>query len=478
MTTTEAPRLAIAKERFWPSINYAPHGGQQRFHRSSARHRVAVAGRRTGKSTMAGHELTLEALLTYTRLGELRERAIRREFWIVGPEYSDSEKEFRIVWNDLERLEVPMDKPGSYNAPWAGEMDISCFDGLFQVHAKSAKYPGSLVGEGLSGVIMAEAAKLKPTIWHKFIRPTLADFRGWSIFDTTPEGKNWLYELWQRGQDPEETEWESWRFPSWVNDILFPLGRHDPEIVDMSKDMSVERFNQEIGADFTEFVGRVFKGFDEEIHVRDLSYNPEWPLYLATDHGWNNPFVALLIQTDVFDNVYVIGEYRTRMTDINDVAQALNDWRGGIVRRARMLYHDPASPGDAAVLSKKLGLQTSNSTGGELPWRLELIRQHLKLIPENAAWEDRVPRFLVDRSCNGMPLNDGGLIREMQDYRYADTKSETRESNAKPDEKPELPLKKDDHGPEALGRFFRGYYGGPEDTSGGRAVVSTARVSG
>lgn len=461
--------LALDKNAIWPTVGYLPHDGQKRFHRSKARHRVNVAGRRAGKSQAAGHELTPEALLTYTMQNELKERGIRREFWIVGPEYSDSEKEFRVIWNDLERLEVPFDRPGSYNAPWAGEMNISCFGGLFQVHAKSAKYPGTLVGEGLSGVIMAEAAKLKPSVWHKFIRPTLADFRGWSIFDTTPEGKNWLYELWQRGQDPSDSEWESWRMPSWVNHYVFPLGREDPEIIDMAKDMSEERFKQEIAADFTEFVGRVFKGFDEEVHVTDLTYNPEWPLYLGVDSGWNNPFVCLLIQTDVWDNVYILGEYRTRMTDINDIAQALFEWRGGICRRARLICHDPAAPDDAAVLSKKLHVRSDNSGGGELSWRLELIRQHLKLIPENVPWEDRVPRFFVDRSCQGLPLNDGGLIREMQDYRYPDSKSETREA-------PELPLKKDDHGPEALGRFFRVYFGGAADQGAGSVRVSTAQV--
>lgn len=420
---------------------------------------------------MGGHEVAPEALLTYAMQEALRERSIRREFWIVGPEYSDSEKEFRVAWNDLTRLEVPMDKPGSYNNPHTGEMSISCFGGLFQLHAKSAKYPGTLVGEGLSGVIMAEAAKLKPSVWHKYIRPTLADFRGWSIFSTTPEGKNWLYELWQRGQDPEDVDWESWRFPSWFNDIVFPLGRTDPEILDMGKDMSEERFNQEIGAEFTEFVGRVFKDFDEEVHVTDIRPNPNLPTYLAADFGYTNPFVLLVIQVDIWDTVYVIGEYRTRNKDITEIAAELPTWRGGLARTANILYPDPEAPGDAAVLAKALGCEVVGGTGGELKWRLDLIRQRLKLVPEHVPWEDRCPRLYIDRSCNGMPLGDGGLVREMQDYRYPDTKSETMK------EAPEAPLKKDDHGPEALGRFFRGHYGGPEDQdNGGRARVSKANM--
>lgn len=145
-------------------VGWRPHPGQLLVAESTARHRVAACGRRFGKSYIGGHELIPECLYTYTQQKRLHEEMKRREFWIVGPEYSDSEKEFRVLWNQLVRLEVPMDKPGSYNDPIGGSLHISCFDGAFQVHGKSAKYPATLVGEGLSGVIMAEAAKLKAKI--------------------------------------------------------------------------------------------------------------------------------------------------------------------------------------------------------------------------------------------------------------------------------------------------------------------------
>ena len=80
-------------------------------------------------------------------------------------------------------------------------MRISLWDGTFIVAAKSAQYPERLVGEGLNGVILSEEAKLKDKIWPKYIRPTLADYNGWSFHSSTPEGKNWFYDLWQTGQD-------------------------------------------------------------------------------------------------------------------------------------------------------------------------------------------------------------------------------------------------------------------------------------
>lgn len=471
MTVTEEP-LALAKNKLWPQVNYRPHRGQRAIHRSRARHRNVVAGRRAGKSQIGGHELLPEALYTYTVADEWKERGQRREFWIVGPEYSDSEKEFRVLWNDLERLEVPFDKPGSYNSPWAGQMDISLWGGAFQVHAMSAKYPGTLVGEGLSGVIMAEAAKLKQSVWHKYIRPTLADFRGWSLFTTTPEGKNWLYHLWQRGQsnDPLDHDWESWRMPSWINDAIFPLGEDDPEIIDMRRDMTEERFNQEVKALFTEFVGRVFKDWDEEIHVTETRILKDRPLRLAVDYGWTNPFVALVVQEDIWDNVFVHGEFRTRQKDIIDISKELADWRGGLAKRCVELYPDPASPGDSSILARELNLKIMGGTGGERRTRLDLIRNGLKLMPEHAEWEDKLPKLFIDRSCNGNPLGDGGLIREMDDYRYPDTKEEAQQTKNEPEE----PMDKDNHGPEALGRYYVGHYGHPTENK--RPIQRKARL--
>lgn len=439
-------RFGLAKEPVFAQVGYEPHAGQALIHRAKERNKVASCGRRFGKSVIGGEELVPEALYTYTIADALLAAGKRREFWIVGPEYSDAEKEFRVIHNELTKLEVPFDRPGTYNNPESGDMHISLWGGTFEIHAKSAKYPNTLVGEGLSGVILAEAAKLKEKVWTKFIRPTLADFRGWSLMTSTPEGKNWFYRMWQRGQDPSDIQWASWRMPSWANTIVFPEGRTDPEIIDMAKDMSDERFNQEIAADFTEFVGRVFKDFDEETHVKDLKYDPRYPVFACCDYGWTNPFVWLIVQVDVWQNVYVLAEYRAVRKDINDIAHELSSFP--IMSQVKKFYPDPAEPGDSAVLEKKLKIPFDANTGGELKWRLELIRQALKPLPEHAPDEEKQPKLLIDRSCQE-------LIREMQDYRYPDTKEEQNKTQ------PEKPMDKDDHGPEALGRFFRGYFGGP-----------------
>jgi len=404
-------------------------------------------------------------LYTHTIQSQLEDENKHRRFWIVGPNYDDAEREWRVFYDDMKKLKAPWERPGTYNDPRGGNMMMTLWGGRFVVECRSADHPESLDGEGLSGVILVEAAKMKSTVWSKYIRPALADYRGWSLGTTTPEGRNWFYDQWVWGQDPDRDDWGSWRAPSWANDVVFPGGRDDPEIIELSKDMSEAKFNQEIGAEFTEFVGRVFKRFEEEVHVKNLAYDARYPLYLAVDYGFTNPFVCLLVQVDTWDNIYVLGEYRVTHTDINDIARDLLSWKDGLATKARLMYPDPASPGDTRVLEKALRVRARGGTGGPIKERLELIRQALKPTPEHLADDhpDKQPRLFIDRSC-------ADLIAEMGDkYRYPENKSDERAEK-------EEPMKVDDHGPEALGRFFVGHYGqlGKQDN---RARVSRANVS-
>ena len=183
-------------------LKFRPHPAQAEVFASLARNRVFAGGRRVGKSQTGGHLLLPKAFSAFGERSWLEEQGHTRWYWIVGLEYSDAEKEFRVVYNGLKRLGVPFDRPGTYNNPHGGDMHISLWGGLYKVDALSAKYPDTLVGEGVSGVVLSEAAKLKPTVWPKYIRPTLADFNGWSFMGSTPEGKNWFYRRWQDGQDP------------------------------------------------------------------------------------------------------------------------------------------------------------------------------------------------------------------------------------------------------------------------------------
>lgn len=487
---TEAPPIMISPSAVFKATGYTPHPGQRAFHRSGVRNKVLAGGRRGGKSKSGAAELDLEAQKAGIMRHELKDKGIRREFWIVGPNYSDAEKEYRAHYNALKRIGAPFDKPGTYYSAHGGDMQISLFDGLYMVKGMSAAHPESLVGEGLAGVIMAEAAKQAESTWSKYIRPTLADFKGWSIHTSTPEGKNWFYDKWMDGNDPTNPDWASWRFPAWTNPYVYPLGATpgqintlraaiedggfdweklvarigiDPEIASLVRDLNDETFNQEIGADFNEFAGRVFKDWDDEVHVGTFQYNPSWETYGAADYGFTNPFVWLVIQVDPFDNVYIYDEMYEPGLTIDEAAMEMSA-RGLVPPQLRKFYPDPASPGDSRALERHFPtMRSQGGTGGELETRLRYIRAALKVRNPHLAWGDpeRRPKLIVNRRCRN-------TIREFGIYKYPKKRGKDADLNA-----PEKPEKKNDHTPETMGRFYAGHYGSPESDSGHARVTSS-----
>lgn len=477
----------------WSILDWEPHPIQRSVLLDRTRNKVVAMGRRAGKSRMGGMRLAPELFRAYYQIELLTAMSARREFWIVGPGYTDSEKEFRVIWETVERLGLPMDRPGSYNNPESGAMSISLFGKKLVIHAKSAKYPESLIGEGLSGVLMVEAAKLRPSVWLKYVRPTLADFEGWAMFNSTPEGKNWFYDLWMTGLDEDREDWKSWRAPSWVNPYVYPGGVDeqlltrlmfakrrgklkaaiaalkldgnwevghpkgiDSEIWAMFLDMSLELFTQEIAAAFTEYVGRVFKDFDEEIHLSKQEFKADWVTYACTDYGWTNPFVWLLVQVDPHrDRVHILDEYYEYQKTTEEAAQEIRS-RGLAPAVVRTFFPDPAEPDRTRTLSNLLRIRSHGGGSIDLHSRLEWIRRGLKYsVPLDGSSLTIHPRCV-------------NTIREFNDYRYPETAEQAGERGRSA---PEQPMKKDDHTPEAIGRFYSGLFGSPWKVGGGTTVT-------
>lgn len=453
----------FSKPAYFERLGYSPHPAQLAFHNSIKRFRVAPNGRRFGKTMMGGFEIQPHAFLKSRHITGGPQLC-----WIVGPEYTDAEKEFRVVYDSFRKLGIDKESIRFLNNPDGGPMHIKTSWG-FELWGKSAKYPEKLVGDGLDFVLMVEAGRHKRRTWGQYIRPTLSDKTGGAVFTGVPEGRSehsLLYALWARGKDPAFPNWQSWRFPSWANTVTFPGGRNDPEILEAEQDLTVDEFARQYGAEFVDKVGSVMQEWDDDIHIGDFKYNPEWPLYACVDYGFTNPFVWLWIQIDVWGQIYVIKEERWTQRDTPEVARDLLARYPQLVDKTVFFYPDPAEPDDTLTLANMLKIAPKKNTGGELKTRLSLIRQSLKEKNTHLPYghRDRVPTLKIDRSCVQ-------LAWEMREgYRWPEHRSEITSDS-------EHPLDKDNHGVEALGRFFRGHFGIPGETlTQRRSRQSTAQM--
>lgn len=416
-------------EAFFATIGYQPHTEQMRFHQSKARFRIPVCGRRFGKSTMAARDLEPKLFKPKTR------------YWIVGPTYDLAEKEFRVIWDDLivgkafgrdKRVKKGYTKR-------TGDMFIE-FPWGTRLEVRSADHPEYLVGEALDGVIMSEAAKQKKDTWERFVRPSLADRRGFADFPTTPEGFNWLYDEWRHGQDPSFEDYASWKFPSWANRVVYPGGREDPEIELLFRTLTKEYFDQEIGADFASFVGKIFPEWDEFDHVQVVPFDPALPNYIAFDWGYTNPLAAIEFQVTPRDQIRVWREHYKSYTALAEHVRILKDRVQPDGYHLDMAFGDAADPEAAVYISGQL-VSCWAAPEAKENWRdgIELMRGFMKRDLE-IGWDEYGapiygPRFVVDHSCTQ-------FVKEISNYR---SNEPIKGKNV-----PEMGQKVEDHGIDAI----------------------------
>lgn len=428
----------IDKNAYFEKIGYRPHPKQWLFHNSHSRFRLPVCGRRFGKSCMASRDLEPELLVP------------DRRYWIVGPTYDLAEKEFRYIWMDMiVKLQLGRDKrtKKAYNKR-SGEMYIE-FPWGTRVECRSADHPENLVGERLDGAIMSEAAKHKRDTWERYIRAALSDRRGWATFPTTPEGFNWIYDLWSLGisDDDKHKDFQAWRFPSWDNPVVFPDGRQDEEILLVENTTATEWFLQEYGAEFGAFVGKIYGEFDPSLHVKRHTFNPDWPNYIAFDWGFTNPLAAIEFQRDPWDRIYVWREHYRSYLQLGQHIDIMKQ------RDQPPGYHLDMGFGDSADPEAAMHMSTNFVPTWALPeakknWRegVDLVKTFLKtrdsydatgslILMDEYGTPKQEPWLYIDPACHN-------LIREFNNYRAPDVKSEVNPREAA--------KKHDDHALDAL----------------------------
>lgn len=383
-------------------FEHTPHIGQKLLHfpEKDYRFTVAVCGRRWGKSVGAGMEASVVASMENKRI------------WVVAPTYSGSEKVFREIWNTLYiKNQYPI-KRASYKDQYLE------FAWGTTVEGKSADKPETLVGEGLDLLILDEVAKIKQKSWELYLRPTLSDRKGKCIMISTPEGYNWIYDLYLRGQSNDE-DWNSFKSPTWVNNVVFPEGENDSDLKEARRNHTKEAFEQEFGAEFTSFSGKVYP-FDRNLDMGDFPYKPLLPTYCAIDFGYRMPAVVWF-QTYMlggFEHINIIDEF-VHETNIktHELAQIIRKKPYRVVK----YFGDPSGKqvsaqsglGDMEIF-RQHGIKV-NSIRDKVSRRIVDGIEHVRSFIENI---DGLRFVHIDKKCLG-------VAEDFERYRYPEHKEGT-----------------------------------------------------
>jgi hypothetical protein len=182
-----------------------PHEAQQQIIDSKARFKVALCGRRFGKSLIAQNESIHKAL------------AGQKVFYVT-PTFLLAKSFFKDIVNLL---------PSSVITDNKSDLIIDFVTGG-QIRFFTGERLDTMRGLRFHWGVIDEAPYLKnlEDDWQNIIRPTLTDYKGGALFISTPRGKEYFYSLWMRN---DGVQWQSFRFTTYDNPYI------DKEEVDAAK---------------------------------------------------------------------------------------------------------------------------------------------------------------------------------------------------------------------------------------------------
>ena len=250
-------------------VSLDPYDEQRAVLRSDARFRVVAAGRRTGKTTLAGAE-------TACRMAS--GGADWMGYWIA-PTHDIADTGFRLMTDALPDEVIASTKRSPpreielVNGPRLGFRTVS---------------GGANVSVGLDWVVIDEAAKNVPErTWTQELRPTLSDRDGSALFISTPDGQGWFHDWWHRGQSDDHPDVASWRWSTYANP-------HVPDSeVDAARTELPERiFEQEYLATFRDDTGGVFDPDPDEYDPDDVE--GEAPYRTGVDLARSEDYLAIV----------------------------------------------------------------------------------------------------------------------------------------------------------------------------------------
>lgn len=234
-------------------INANPHPGQLVVHNDPARFKTLSAGRRWGKTRLG----VMECLDVASRGGLA---------WWVAPSYKISQ----VGWKPLSRM--------ARRIPTAevrlSDLEVRLPNGG-AVAVRSADSAGGLRGEGLDFVVFDECAFMREEAWTEEIRPALSDKQGRALFISTPKGRNWFWNIYQRGVN-QENNWKSFTFKTTDNPYIPPS-----EVEDARRDIPELVFQQEYEAQFVDMEGAVFRRIQEAVSVEPVESAQPGRQYIA-----------------------------------------------------------------------------------------------------------------------------------------------------------------------------------------------------
>lgn len=332
---------------------------------SNARFRVAVTGRRFGKTTLSVYEMLGYALYRP-----------KSKIVYVAPTIKQARDIAWAMLKDITRnalAESPNETRLELKIKCVGSQETS------EIWLRGTENIESLRGIGIHFLVVDEVASMSGwnTIWREVLRPTLVDTKGQALFIGTPKGFNHFYDLFNL-QD-KDTDYKSFRFTSYDNSFI-DKGEIDKAKQEAERTQTMDEFNQEYLAQFVSVSGQVYKEWDFIKQFVPVIYEPSLPLHITMDFGVNDPTAIIWIQRQGGE-FRIIDYYEASNADISHFIQVI---RGKPYREAEMYTGDPAGKARSIVTGtspieeyQRSGIYIRTKDGVTIPEQVRITHKYM-----------------------------------------------------------------------------------------------------
>ena len=205
------------------TLPHRPHPGQEQVKGEQRRYNVVCCGRRWGK-TAWGIDRVVRVAAGGKRAG-----------WFA-PSYKYTQEAWRTLTQVLKPVIVKENAAEKrIETTSGGTVEVWSLSNDRDA-GRSRRYDLAVIDEA------AKIHTLKHA-WPEAIRPTLADTGGGAWFLSTPKGRNYFHDLYQRAA--KDDAWASWQMPTSTNPHIQP-----EEIKALRHELPARVFAQEVEAKF------------------------------------------------------------------------------------------------------------------------------------------------------------------------------------------------------------------------------------
>ena len=271
---------------------------QQQIAADTHRFRVAVCGRRFGKT-----HLSLREIAKFARFPN-------KKVWYIAPTRAQAKT---IAWSKLKRRLQDLRWIKTVNE---SELTVFLKNGT-EISLKSAEVGDRLRGSGIDFVVLDEFADMDSEVWYEIIRPALSDTQGHAMFIGTPKGStNWAKDIYDSYLT--KSGWSSYSFTT-LDGGNVPA----EEIEQARQDLAPKVFRQEYEATWESFAGVIFGEFgDHNIRPADAVTERE-PLIAGVD--FNVTPISCVIMRRTRDGLHAIDEIVMENSNTTELVEEIRN---------------------------------------------------------------------------------------------------------------------------------------------------------